>query len=305
MTRYGHMVMGPAGSGKSTYCAVIHDHMQALRRSVKCINLDPAAEAFKYPCEVDVRDLISSDDVMEELHYGPNGALVYAMEYLCQNMDWLDEQLDDFAEDEYFLFDCPGQIELYNHVPVMRQFVDHLQQRDIRLVGVYCMEASFCIDPCKFISGSLTALSAMVHLELPHINVLTKCDLIVDAEDDEAPNPVAEIMEQDVSGMVSKLHESAMPPKFRKLHEAMASLLDDFSLVSFAALNVQDEETIDEVLHAIHSAVNFGEDEEPRIPEDEERMVDLGDNEDGGMFDGMEGIDEMQRAIGSGLDEMD
>ena len=29
--------------------------------------------------------------------------------------------LDDLGGDEYVLFDCPGQIELYSHVPAMQQ----------------------------------------------------------------------------------------------------------------------------------------------------------------------------------------
>lgn len=58
---------------------------------------------------LDVRDLISVDDVQEDkdLSFGPNGALVFCMEYLIENLDWLHEQLDE-AEDDYFLFDCPG-----------------------------------------------------------------------------------------------------------------------------------------------------------------------------------------------------
>ena len=35
-------------------------------------------------------------------------------------------------------------------------------------------------DPTKFIAGSLQALSAMVQLEVPHINLLTKIDLCPD-----------------------------------------------------------------------------------------------------------------------------
>ena len=40
---------------------------------------------------LDIRDLISVDDVMEELNLGPNGALVYCMEYLMENFEWLNE----------------------------------------------------------------------------------------------------------------------------------------------------------------------------------------------------------------------
>lgn len=42
-----------------------------------------------------------------ELILGPNGALIFCMEYLLQNMDWLHEQMDE-VDDDYYLFDCPG-----------------------------------------------------------------------------------------------------------------------------------------------------------------------------------------------------
>ncbi len=95
------------------------------RRRVHVINLDPAAEHFRYDVAFDIRrDLISVDDVMDELHLGPNGSLVYCMEYLLQNMDWLEERLDGYDDDEYLIFDCPGQIELYTHIPVMNKIID-------------------------------------------------------------------------------------------------------------------------------------------------------------------------------------
>jgi hypothetical protein len=34
---------------------------------------DPAAESFEYPVSFDVRDLVTLDEVMEELQLGPNG----------------------------------------------------------------------------------------------------------------------------------------------------------------------------------------------------------------------------------------
>lgn len=44
--------------------------------------------------------------------------------------------------------------------------------------AVYCLDAQFASDVAKFVAGSLQALSAMVLLELPHHNVLTKVDLL-------------------------------------------------------------------------------------------------------------------------------
>lgn len=42
-----------------------------------CLCPDPAAENFNYPVSIDVRELISLQDVMEELDLGPNGCVEY------------------------------------------------------------------------------------------------------------------------------------------------------------------------------------------------------------------------------------
>ena len=57
------------------------------------VNLDPAAEEFQYEPSVDVRELVQLEDAMEadDLNYGPNGGLIFCMEYLTQHdgMEWL------------------------------------------------------------------------------------------------------------------------------------------------------------------------------------------------------------------------
>eukprot|EP01048_Picozoa_sp_COSAG05_P003498 COSAG05_NODE_162_length_15499_cov_23.006104_8_plen_168_part_00 len=108
MGKCAQLVIGPAGSGKSTFCNTIQEHCEVTGRTVHIINLDPAAEVFRYTPTMDVRDLVSVDDVMEELQLGPNGALVYAMEYLLENSEWLEEELDGYGPDDYLILDCPG-----------------------------------------------------------------------------------------------------------------------------------------------------------------------------------------------------
>lgn len=58
--------------------------------------------------EIDIRDLISLDDAVDEMKLGPNGGLVFCVEYLSQNMEWLEDELSQFDEDGYFIFDSPG-----------------------------------------------------------------------------------------------------------------------------------------------------------------------------------------------------
>ena len=62
-TGFGCMVVGPAGSGKSTMCHILQQVAESQGRTLKVCNLDPAAEVFKYRCDIDIRDLISLEDV--------------------------------------------------------------------------------------------------------------------------------------------------------------------------------------------------------------------------------------------------
>ncbi|KOB70492.1 GPN-loop GTPase 3, partial [Operophtera brumata] len=87
------------------------------------------------------------------------------------------EQLGD-VDDDYLLFDCPGQIELYTHLPVMKKLVDLLDKWGFRVCVVFLIDSQFMIDGAKFLSGTMAALSVMVNLELPHVNILTKMDLL-------------------------------------------------------------------------------------------------------------------------------
>lgn len=192
------IVMGPAGSGKSTYCHAMQEHCAAKvaggapigTTHVSVANLDPAAEHFEYEPVFDVRDLINVTEVMEELGLGPNGALLYCMEYLLENLDWLHDELEQFGDDDYLLLDCPGQLELYTHVPVQKRMLDAVSGWGYAgsMVSVFCIDAAFCIDASKFLSGSLLSLSAMIALELPHVSVLTKCDLMSEQEVDRILN---------------------------------------------------------------------------------------------------------------------
>ncbi len=67
---------------------------------------------------------------------------------------------------------------MYTHVPVMRRVVDQLQNWNFRICGVFLVDAQFCVEQSKFLSGMLTALSSMIQLEIPFIHVLSKVDLL-------------------------------------------------------------------------------------------------------------------------------
>ena len=133
MTIFGQVIIGPPGSGKSTYCKAMKSFLQGMGRKVAVVNLDPANDFLPYECEVDISSLVTLADVMEKLKLGPNGGLVYCMEYLEKNSDWLAGNLTENFKDCYVLFDCPGQVELYTHHQSVRNIVQNLQKQDFRV----------------------------------------------------------------------------------------------------------------------------------------------------------------------------
>ncbi|KAB7504497.1 GPN-loop GTPase 3 [Armadillidium nasatum] len=258
--RFAQLVVGPAGSGKSTYCATLQTHGEDCKRVINVINLDPAAEQFQYKALADMRDLVQVSDVMEaeDLNYGPNGGLVFCMEYLMEveGIEWLQEQLGD-EDDDYILFDCPGQIELYTHMDIMKRFAKQLEEWNFRVCVVFILDSHYMVDGAKFLSGSLTALSTMVKLELPQINVLSKMDLL----SKQAKQNLEMYLEPEVHELLASEHSiSRFNKKYHKLTAALGQVLDEYSLVKFIPLNINKLESISDLLLQIDFSIQYGED---------------------------------------------
>merc|ERR1719489_30784 len=143
----------------------------------------------------------------------------------------------------------------------VQQFVDVLQnQWNFRICGIFLIDSQFMVDGAKFLSGSMAALSAMINLELPHINVLSKVDLL----SAEAKKQLDCYLEPDTltlltSGRV-KDSQSAFEDKYRHLSEALGRVLDDYSLVKFFPLDINDEENIGDLVLTVDNTLQYGED---------------------------------------------
>ncbi|AET39247.1 putative signal sequence-binding GTPase GPN3 Ecym_4170 [Eremothecium cymbalariae DBVPG len=264
MSRVGVLVLGPAGAGKTTFCNSIISHMQSVGRRAHIVNLDPAADASEYEFTVDIRDLISLDEVMEELNLGPNGSLIYCFEYLLENLDWLDEEIGEY-NDEYLIFDCPGQIELYTHIPVLPKIVHHLRdQLNFNMCVTYLLEAPFVVDTSKFFSGALSAMSAMILLELPHVNVLSKIDLV---KDEYNKRKLKRFLNPDPM-LLADNSNTELNPRFHRLNKAIATLVDDFGMVQFLPLEAKNQDSISTILSYIDDVTQWAEGQEPKEPKD-------------------------------------
>lgn len=278
--------MGPAGAGKTTFCTALITHLQHSHRSCFYVNLDPAATDFTYEPDLDIRDLISLEDVMEEMSLGPNGGLIFCFEFLSQNLEFLSAAIEPLSEEYLIIFDLPGQIELYTHIPLLPELIKFLSRMgplNISLCAAYLLEATFVVDKAKFFAGTLSAMSAMINMELPHINVLSKMDLVKDQvgkkEMRRFIDPDANLLDDEDTGRGTFEHTVDIkdPGKvdnvmtggsFKQLNRAVARLIDDFSMVSFLQLDVNDEDSVGDILSYIDDAIQYHEAQEPREPKE-------------------------------------
>ncbi|KAI9301659.1 GPN-loop GTPase [Cunninghamella echinulata] len=252
---FGQVVVGPPGSGKTTYCWGAYQYLTAMGRKVAIVNLDPANDHIPYPCAINVTDLITLDDTMNDLKLGPNGGIMFCVEYLLTNMDWLLEKLDEI-KDHYIIFDFPGQVELFTHHNAVKDILDRLEKHNFRLVAVHLVDAHYCTDPAKYISVLLLSLKTMVQLELPHVNILSKIDLI------ESYGKLRFNLQyytdvMDLSYLLESLNEDAFGSKFKKLNQALCELIEDFSLVGFYTLCVEDKSSMTKIQQVIDKAGGF------------------------------------------------
>jgi GTPase SAR1 family protein len=205
---FAELVCGPPGSGKTTYCEGKRQFLSVYDplRPVVMINFDPANEfSFPYPCDVDIREFVSLGRIMEEEQLGPNGSYLFAADVIRNAFPDVVSRIQHYVavrrrevaalprgastvpggveRAPYLLIDCPGQVEFYLFSDMMRDFTALLQKRlGCAVCTVHLADALVSSrDLGSYVSTCLLALSTMTDLELPHVNVLTKWDCLMEA----------------------------------------------------------------------------------------------------------------------------
>lgn len=289
-TNHAVFFIGPAGSGKTTLCATFMEHFEETKRSAHLINLDPAASFFGVSPTLDIKEIASVEKIMEQKECGPNGGLVLCLEKMLENDDWLLSDLENRSND-FLIVDCPGQIEIYTHFDIMQRIINLFVSKGYRVCVVYLLESHFLQDSTKFISGSLSTLSSMVRLEFPHLNIISKMDLMahsikknisdsVEKSDSSDSSDSLESEEDKLYGISDLLDESSehcryiypnkeyllgnihkkISQKYYKLNKAFIELIEEYNLVSFLPVSIKDKDSIETLLMCIDNCVQYGED---------------------------------------------
>jgi GTPase SAR1 family protein len=168
-------ILGTAGSGKSELTGVFSRWMATQGEDAMAVNLDPGAITLPYSANVDVRDYIKVEALMEEYGLGPNGGLMVASEMMLEIIDQLVSDLDDFGPD-VAIIDTPGQLELFAFRDIGARIAEELGDEGKGII--YLFDGTFSRDPLNYVMNMFLASAINTRFLLPQISVLSKADLL-------------------------------------------------------------------------------------------------------------------------------
>jgi len=120
-------------------------------------------------------------------------------------------------------------------------------------VCVHLIDSFHTSDSARFVSAMLLSLSAMLMMALPHVNVLSKIDLLGQYGDPrrcfllitfvDTPPPLFVALPLEyylhlprIKPLIDSLGSEPGVGRFKKLNRRLASLVQDFALVGFHTL---------------------------------------------------------------------
>ncbi len=192
------IVMGPAGGGKSTFIKAYTHYLSQKGYQVHAVNLDPASEPI-YPTSSNIRDFVRTEEVMRAYGLGINGALLRSMELAVENVS------DVIVEDEFVLYDTPGQMEVFLYSEAGESFINEIAG-NLFTLGLFVVDCGTAADPENFISILAQDTVVSLRTALPTLTIFNKIDLH-DVELD------IELVKKDISqrgGVLAELLESLL-----------------------------------------------------------------------------------------------
>lgn len=172
------LVLGMAGSGKSTFVQRLTSHLMQKKLPPYVINLDPAVHEVNYPVNIDIRDTVKYKEVMKQYNLGPNGGIMTCLNLFSTKF----EQVISFMEKrknqhKHIIIDTPGQIEVFTW-SASGMIITETLAMTYPTVIVYVMDTARCTNPVTFMSNMLYACSIMYKTKLPFIVLLNKIDIV-------------------------------------------------------------------------------------------------------------------------------
>ena len=160
-TRFGQLVIGPPGSGKTTYVIGQEGGHRQSWSSQK--------EHYLHCWHGHLRPRPGRgghgpDEARSQWRFDVRHPVCQGKPGLDSWQNWPVKLLDIWLS---------GQVELYTADDNINSIIDHLTSQDLRLTCVNLVDSHHCSDAGKFVSV-LTSLTPMLQIALPDVNLLIK-----------------------------------------------------------------------------------------------------------------------------------
>jgi len=180
-------IIGTAGSGKSLLTASFNEWLKVGKQKTATVNLDPGVLNLPYVPDIDIRDYININELMEQYGLGPN--------------------------------DTPGQMELFAFRASGPYIANELTKEP--KVIVYLFDAVFSFNPLNYVSNMFLSAAVYNRFFVPQLHVLSKCDLLPPEEIDRIvdwsadPKALEAVIEEKLSGTRRLLSRDMMHAIYR------------------------------------------------------------------------------------------
>ncbi len=168
-------IIGTAGSGKSLLTAAFSEWLQMANQDVVTVNLDPGVLTMPYTPNIDIRDYIKIETIMNQYGLGPNGALIMAADLIAEETERLEEEIASFKPD-FVLIDTPGQMELFAFRASGPYMVAELTKEQKALI--YLFDSVFSSNPINYVSNLFLSAAVYNRFFIPQVHILSKFDLL-------------------------------------------------------------------------------------------------------------------------------
>ncbi|CAA2967909.1 GPN-loop GTPase 1 [Olea europaea var. sylvestris] len=171
------IVVGMAGSGKTTFLHRLVSHTMASNIQGYVINLDPAVLTLPYGANIDIRDTVRYKEVMKQFNLGPNGGILTSLNLFSTKFDEVISVIEKRADQlDYVLVDTPGQIEIFTW-SASGAIITEAFASTFPTVIAYVVDTPRSASPATFMSNMLYACSILYKTRLPMVLVFNKTDV--------------------------------------------------------------------------------------------------------------------------------
>ncbi|KAJ1261042.1 hypothetical protein BS78_10G278100 [Paspalum vaginatum] len=171
------IVIGMAGTGKTTLMHRLVCDTVGLNKRGYVINLDPAVMTLPFGANIDIRDTVRYKDVMKEYGLGPNGGILTSLNLFATKFDEVVSVVENRADQlDYVLVDTPGQIEIFTW-SASGAIITEAFASTFPTIVAYVVDTPRSTSPVTFMSNMLYACSILYKTRLPLVLTFNKVDV--------------------------------------------------------------------------------------------------------------------------------